>query len=422
MAGIASLYTREFYHAAQQRLAPGGVFVQWVQAYALFPDDLRMIAATFQSEFPRASLWHGEVNDFLLMGPAPPIGQMIDRVQSLGNQPLLHDDFEQLGLKEPAGLLAYYLMNDAELRDFAHGARFNTDDLTLLEYHAPPALLRHDLQDLNHAAVLAAQKDILPVDRPADRRSSDLAAAATTSMTIEDVDGAGRFAKALESLPPTAPSEVIAGRMALAFDHVDAARHDFDEALLLDRNSTDALWGSAEVNRRVDKLDNQKLAWEQYQTILMRDPKDLPALQSLVSLDVDNSRWPEAADLQRRMIAAKPHPVANDSEKLAELILRMLKVDDARNALQQCLALDPYNFKAHLYLGVLYRHEQLWTEAQENLEFIRRFSPDADPGTYSLLYEVYTALGQSQAAADAVKFGLRVFPGNADLVKLSVQR
>jgi hypothetical protein len=53
---------------------------------------------------------------------------------------------------------------------------------------------------------------------------------------------------------------------------------------------------------------------------------------------------------------------------------------------------------------------------------VRRYSPDADPGTYSLLYEVYTALGQSQAAAEAVRFGLRVFPGNADLVKLSAQR
>jgi tetratricopeptide (TPR) repeat protein len=347
---------------------------------------------------------------------------MVDRVQSLWNQPLLHDDFEQLGLKEPAGLLAYYLLNDAELRDFAHGARLNTDDLTLLEYHAPPALLRHDLQDLNHAAVLEAQKDVLPVDRPADQRDNDLAAAATTSMMLEDVEGAGRFAKALESRPATARGEVIAGRMALAYNKLDDARRDFEQALTLDRNSNDALWGAAEVNRQTDKPENQKEAWQQYQTILMRDPKNLPALQSLVSLDVDNSRWPEAADFQKRVIAAKPHPVANDYEQLAELLLRLRQEDDARNALQQCLALDPYNFKAHLYLGVLYRHEQLWTEAQEHLEFIRRFSPDADPGTYSLLYEVYKAMGQSKEAAEAVKFGLRVFPGNADLVRLSTQR
>ncbi len=422
MAGIASLYTQEFYRAAQQRLAPGGIFVQWVQAYALFPDDLRMIAATFQSELPRASLWHGEVNDFLLMAPTPPAGQMLDRVQSLWNQPLLHEDFDQLGLKEPAGLLAYYLLGEAELREFSRGARLNTDDLTLLEYHAPPALLVRGLQDTNHAEILRAQKDILPADLPVDLRDNALAAAATTSMMIEDADGAGRFAKALEARPVTAKSEVIAGRMALATANLDVARRSFDQALALDRNSIDAMWGNAEVNRQIDKPESQKLAWEQYQAILTRDPKNLQALQSVIELDVDNSRWAEAAGLQRRLIATKPHPAATDYEELAEVLLRLRQEADARAALQQCLVLDPYNFKAHLFLGVLYRHEQLWTEAQEHLEFIRRYSPDADPGTYSLLYEVYTALGQSKAAAEAVRFGLRVFPGNANLEKLSAQR
>lgn len=422
MAGIASLYTQEFYHAAQQRLAPGGIFVQWVQAYSLFPDDLRMIAATFQSEFPRASLWHGEVNDFLLMGPSPRVGQIIDRVQSLWDQPLLHDDFDQLGLREPAGLLAFYLLGDAELRTFAQGARLNTDDLTLLEYHAPPALLLHDLHERNYTGILAVQKDVLPPGLPPDQRDNDLAAAATTSMMLEDAPGAARFAKALEARPATAKGEVIAGRMALANGNLDVARRHFEQSLMLDRNSNDALWGSAEVNRRTDKLDNQKLAWEQYQTILMRDPKNLPALQSLALLDVANARWAEAADIERRAIAAKPHPAASDYEQLAEILLRLRQEDEARNVLQQCLTLDPYNFKAHLFLGVLYRHEQLWTEAQEHLEFIRRFSPDADPGTYSLLYDVYTALGQTQAAAEAVRFGLRVFPGNADLKRLSAQR
>jgi tetratricopeptide (TPR) repeat protein len=362
------------------------------------------------------------VNDLLLMAPSAPAGEMLDRVKALWNQPLLRDDFDQLGWKEPAGLFSYYLLGDAELRDFSRGAPVNTDDLTLLEYHAPPALLVDDLQDQNHAEILRAQKDIFPADLPAELRDSTLDAAATTSMAMEDAEGAGRFAKALETRPVTAKNEVIFGRMALANDNLDAARRDFEQALTLDRNSTDALWGSAEVNRRIGKPDTNQLAWQQYQSILMREPNNLPALQSLIALDVDTSRWPEAADFERRLIAGKAHPEANDYEQLAEILLRLRQEDAARSMLQQCLALDPYNFKAHLFLGVLFRHEQLWTEAQEHLEFIRRYSPDADPGTYSLLYEVYTALGQPQAASEAVRFGLRLFPGNAALEKLSAQR
>src|SRR5258706_2232969 len=59
IAGIATLFTREFYRAAQAHLARGGVFVQWVQAYSLFPEDLRMVLSTFLSQFQAATLWHG---------------------------------------------------------------------------------------------------------------------------------------------------------------------------------------------------------------------------------------------------------------------------------------------------------------------------------------------------------------------------
>jgi len=422
MAGISALYTREFYHAAQRRLAPGGIFVQWVQAYALFPDDLRMIAATFLSEFPRATLWHGEVNDLLLMAPSPPAGQMLDRVRALWNQPPLRDDFDQLGIHEPAGLLGYYLLDDAELREFSRSSPVNTDDLTLLEYHAPPALLVQGLEQKNREEILRTQKDLLPADLAADLRVPALVAAAATSMTLEDVDGASRFSKALETQPITANSAVILGRMALARDNLDAARRAFDQALAIDRNSSDALWASAELNRRIGTAASEQAAWDEYQTILKREPNNLPALASLMHLDVDNSRWAEAVDLQQRLIAAKPHPSAADYEELAEVLLRVRQDEQARSALQQSLAIDPYNFKAHLVLGVLFRHEELWTDAQEQLEFVRRFSPDADPGTYSLLYEVDTALGQTRAASEALRFGLRVFPGDANLQRLYAQR
>src|SRR5207245_301480 len=78
IAGVAALFTREFYRAAHEHLAPGGIFVQWVQGYSLFPDDLRMIFATFLSEFQGATLWHGDAPDFLLMAPSPPATQLLD--------------------------------------------------------------------------------------------------------------------------------------------------------------------------------------------------------------------------------------------------------------------------------------------------------------------------------------------------------
>ena len=50
-AGIASLFTREFYAAVRSRLSTGGVFLQWVQAYEV---DERTIA-TMDHSIPTTS-------------------------------------------------------------------------------------------------------------------------------------------------------------------------------------------------------------------------------------------------------------------------------------------------------------------------------------------------------------------------------
>ncbi len=51
---------------------------------------------------------------------------------------------------------------------------------------------------------------------------------------------------------------------------------------------------------------------------------------------------------------------------------------------------------------------------------MRRFFPDADPQTYALLYEVYNALGNPKTAAEAVRFGSRMFPDDSDLSRLKL--
>jgi spermidine synthase len=53
IAGVASLFTAEFYDRAVQVLKPDGVFAQWVQLYELDPEDLRMILHEFQASFRR---------------------------------------------------------------------------------------------------------------------------------------------------------------------------------------------------------------------------------------------------------------------------------------------------------------------------------------------------------------------------------
>lgn len=59
-AGVGSLYAHEHFSAIRDRLAPGGLFCQWLPLYQLTEEQLRIIAATFLDVFPRAALFRGD--------------------------------------------------------------------------------------------------------------------------------------------------------------------------------------------------------------------------------------------------------------------------------------------------------------------------------------------------------------------------
>jgi spermidine synthase len=417
IAGVATLFTREFYAAVQGRLAPGGVFVQWMQAYSLFPEDLRMLFATFLSQFHGATLWHGDAPDLILMAPSPPSGEILQRAETLYGLPRLRGDFAQLGMEEAAGLFGFYLLDDDGLRKFSSGAQINTDDQTLLEYHAPRSLLVKGLEDENRDAILLEQKNSLPEDFPPDARDAALAAAAATSVNQEDPGGAERFLRALDDRPATARIAMIRGRAALAHSNYQTAFRAFGAALAIDPNSLEASWGLAETNRRFGNNEKSRAA---LQRILERDPGNVRALGSLAKLDVDFSRWPEAEDLQRRLIAADPHAGPAVRAQLAEILLREDKQDQAYRAMLDCLAQDPYDYQTQLNLGELLARQKRWAEARQHLEIVMRYYPDEHSGIYPLLFQADQALGDPSAAAKAVRFGLRMFPDNSELQRLNL--
>jgi predicted Zn-dependent protease len=183
----------------------------------------------------------------------------------------------------------------------------------------------------------------------------------------------------------------------------------------MDPNFVPAQWGRAEADRR---FGNNEKARQSFQSILMHDPNNLQALESLRQLDMDFSRWPEAEDLQRRMIVADPGAGAAAYAQLGVIYLQAGDLQQASNALQQSLARDPYNYQAHAGLGQIFTTQKNWNEARHHLEFVKQYFPDEDAGIYPLLFQVDNALGDPRAAREAVRFGLRLFPDDADLKRL----
>ncbi len=59
-AGTGALYAREHFEAARARLAPGGIFCQWLPLYQLSEPELASIFASFARVFPEARVFRGD--------------------------------------------------------------------------------------------------------------------------------------------------------------------------------------------------------------------------------------------------------------------------------------------------------------------------------------------------------------------------
>lgn len=140
IAGVASLFTREFYESARAHLAPGGIMVQWLQAYSIFPRDVRMVTRTFAEVFPNVSIWTGSTGDVLLVATPEPVRLDYAIIEErLRTSPGVREDFERFRWTGE-NLIFRFALGDEDARRFAAGASLNTDDLPLLEFSAPLAL------------------------------------------------------------------------------------------------------------------------------------------------------------------------------------------------------------------------------------------------------------------------------------------
>lgn len=156
VAGIGNLYTQDFYKSAQAKLQPGGVFMQWVNLYALSPRDLQTVVQTFGSVFPEAQLW-ALGGDLALVGGATEIH--LDGIRRYYDaSSYLRNELIDLGLKRPEQLIGNFACPLKFAIQDEPKVPFNTDDNPCLEYSAPLSLYNLDSFSANVAWVAAARE------------------------------------------------------------------------------------------------------------------------------------------------------------------------------------------------------------------------------------------------------------------------
>ncbi len=169
-AGIASLYTRDFYSSVVNRLGRNGLFVQWMQMYSIDAATMKTIYATISSVFPNVDTWTTTTGDIVLVASREPIVYDANVMrQRLAVEPYRGSTHAAWRVETAEGVLAHFIGSEKLAHAAAKGVKIlNTDDRQVIEFSFARSLGR-DL-DLMNELVAASKR--LNAQRPTNVRGT----------------------------------------------------------------------------------------------------------------------------------------------------------------------------------------------------------------------------------------------------------
>ncbi|MHC4418805.1 MAG: spermidine synthase, partial [Planctomycetota bacterium] len=143
MAGLATLFTRDFFELAEDRLNQNGIFVQFIHSYEMDWYSFAIVGRTFARVFPNSLLLATAPStlgdDYMLIG-----FKGTDRVRlenSKAKLPFI-SRLKNVALSDPK--LLYRLIVSEDLRNLFGVGPINTDNFPLLEFAAPKLMYQSD--------------------------------------------------------------------------------------------------------------------------------------------------------------------------------------------------------------------------------------------------------------------------------------
>jgi spermidine synthase len=272
IAGIASLFTADYFRIAASHLRPDGILAQWLQTYKVPVGLLAVVVHNVRTVFPHVQIWYSNPADLIILASRVPIRWSRDRVAAAFDAPgpvgaAMRD---WLRMDRPDQLLGYYLLGDSGSAQLARGAPFvHSDDRPALEFVAARALLVGP-QSLTFDSLLALKK-------AADER---IPIGASWSVTTDEVS-----ASYVHALPAWTGYALDLARRLAADDPGDPAR-------------------AMELGRVLADRREFPEAVAQFERVVARRPRDADALIGAATAHYGLAHWREARESLLRARAA----------------------------------------------------------------------------------------------------------------------
>jgi predicted membrane-bound spermidine synthase len=339
-AGIASLFTVEYYRSVESRLEQGGLFLQWVQAYDVDSRTVKKIYATLGAVFPAVETWELGANDLLLVGSREPLALDAAALRAkVSRQPYktaLATTWRAIDLE---GFLAHFIAGPAMTRAIAEEEpSLNTDDRTLVEFaFARSANHRGGFDSVEVMATARARGEARPVvhgevawDRVDDGRITfrtseaesgppppDLRPAQRVRAAAQAQYLAGQWASVVEiwqsqGREPTDPTELAVVAEAMAELGNEGALRYAAELRELEPAEADAI--TARLLARQGKLEEAMSALEAAFARHRIDPWPMPVIMRH-ALELAADLATHDAALAARAYAALRQPFAGDLQQ-----------------------------------------------------------------------------------------------------------
>ena len=423
IAGIANLYTREFYQVVKSKIKDDGIFAQWFHNYSMSPDDFRMVFRTFVESFPYVSLWSMKESDFLLIGSKkeqvfdyPAVKEIYD------NNKMLRSDLDYLGLSDVYAVQGFYRMNREGFLAFSKGASINTDDGAELEFSAPKNL-RRSTTELNRRIMTPFLVDTPPWLKskppPIPQAMHHFYLAQAYTASIARNRALAELEQAIKLDPKNPKFHLLKMKILL---EQDKSTEGLKEALA-------ALEQGAEYIPDVLAMSDEFYLPEAktiYQKTIQMGHKEVLPYLGLGNIALHSGDLPEAEkwfmqarELQPdhpavllawgRLIAAKAQKSTDDGQVKKQM-------QEARTLLEKSKSKGEESATMHSELGAVYYKLGMWEKAAESYNEALRMRRRRNDLRYSL-GQAYAQLGRIGDAELKYREILSLAPDDAEALK-----
>jgi len=407
MAGVANLFTKEYFELCKRRLKPYGIMCQWIHSYALSEKDFKIALATFSSAFPHVQLWESFLGaDYLLIGSNEKIKIDYSKVKRYFNNEKIRKDLLRIYISTPLALLSNYVMGREGLEKIAHDVPLNTDDHPILEFSTPKNMYLKTSNDL--------MESMLQLRKPS-----------LENWVIEEKERqqvAEEFSRII-----SAKNHFMKGKILYNEGKSTEALKEFERSFSLYRQDIYL----KRIIKEIHMVNGRKLlsrksyakAIEELEKALSFDPED-SAIKELLSqahffraLEYSKKNQLQNAVREYEEIVGLGFmevPVLNN---LGILYQKIGKEDRAAEAYLKAIEIDPNNLETIINLATFYARRKQWMEAEKY--FQKGFK--IDPEDIHLLINYGIFLAQQDKIDEAIRNWEKVLqkdPYNSNALKL----